>query len=84
MCFARTGHPEPRSPGRSRGGVRRDAFTLIEVLIATFIFALGILGLLALFAGAAVQQQAASQVTNSVFASNAAEAVVGRVAGRIE
>lgn len=67
----------PRAGGRA-------GFTLIEVLIATFIFALGLLGLLALFAGAAVQQQAASQVTNSVFASNAAEAIVGRVAGRLE
>lgn len=65
------------------GGVRA-AFTLIEVLIATFIFALGLLGLLALFAGAAVQQQEASRVTNSVFASNSAEALVGRAAGRIE
>lgn len=74
-------HPHP---ARRRRAARSPGFTLIEVLIATFIFALGLLGLLALFAGAAVQQQAASQVTNSVFASNAAEAIVGRVAGRLE
>lgn len=48
----------------SRG---RAAFTLIEVLIATFIIGLGVLGLLALFAGAARQQQASSQETAATF-----------------
>lgn len=48
-------------------------FTLIEVLLATFIIALGVLGLLALFAGAAKQQQVSSQETGAVFAARAAE-----------
>ncbi len=71
-------------PPRRAAARSAHAFTLIEVLIATFIFALGLLGLLALFAGAAIQQQEASRITNSVLAGNAAEAVVGRNAGRIE
>ncbi|MBL8745171.1 MAG: prepilin-type N-terminal cleavage/methylation domain-containing protein [Phycisphaerae bacterium] len=48
-------------------------FTLIEVLLATFIIALGVLGLLALFAGAAKQQQISSQETAAVFAARSAE-----------
>jgi prepilin-type N-terminal cleavage/methylation domain-containing protein len=51
----------------------RHAFTLIEVLIATVIIALGALGLLALFAGAAAQQQASSRTTLSSFITSAAE-----------
>jgi prepilin-type N-terminal cleavage/methylation domain-containing protein len=42
------------------------AFTLIEVLVATIVLGLGVLGLSALFAGAATQQQTAASVSRSV------------------
>jgi hypothetical protein len=48
---------------------RGSGFTLIEVLLATFVIALGVLGILALFAGAAKQQQASSFETQGVFAA---------------
>jgi prepilin-type N-terminal cleavage/methylation domain-containing protein len=48
-----------------------NGFSLIEVLIATIVLALGMLGLSALFAGAAVQQQRSAEITDSViFAAN--------------
>lgn len=47
-------------------------FTLIEVLMATFVIALGVLGLLALFAGAAKQQQVSSQETSAGIAVRSA------------
>lgn len=59
-------------------------FTLIEVLIATFVIALGTIGLIALFAGAASQQRVASQTTASVIASKNAEAVISPRFGTIE
>ncbi|MEM1424442.1 MAG: prepilin-type N-terminal cleavage/methylation domain-containing protein, partial [Planctomycetota bacterium] len=55
---------------RSRG------FTLLEILMSTFVIALGSLGLLALFAGAAAQQRASVQLTDSVTFSKNAEALV--------
>lgn len=61
----------------------RQAFTLVEVLLATFIIALGVIGLLALFAGAAKQQQAASQTTVSVINGKTAEAIVAANFGRL-
>lgn len=70
-------HPSDRP--RSRGG-----FTLIEVLIATFVIALGAIGLLALFAGAASQQRVASQTTAAVIVSKNAEAIISPRFGRIE
>jgi type II secretory pathway pseudopilin PulG len=60
------------------------AFTLVEVLIATFIIALGVLGLLALFAGAARQQQTATQVTLAATAARNAEAIIGNNFGRLQ
>lgn len=60
------------------------AFTLIEVLIATFIIALGVLGLLALFAGAARQQQTATQVTLAATAARNAEAIIGNNFGKMQ
>lgn len=63
--------------------VSRDGFTLIEVLMAAFIIALGVLGLSALFAGAARQQQVATQTTSAVVVSNNAEAIVARNFGAI-
>lgn len=42
------------------------AFTLIEVLLAVFIIALGAIGLFALFAGVAEQQRRAAEVTQAV------------------
>lgn len=71
------------SPQR-RMSVLRDGFTLIEVLMAAFIIALGVLGLSALFAGAARQQQVASQTTSAVVVSNNAEAIVARNFGAIQ
>lgn len=62
-----------RSNTTPRAATARRAFTLIEVLIATVIIALGALGLLALFAGAAAQQQASSRTTLSSFITSAAE-----------
>jgi prepilin-type N-terminal cleavage/methylation domain-containing protein len=59
-------------------------FTLIEVLIASFVIALGTLGLIALFAGAASQQRVASQTTASVIVSKNAEAIIAPRFGRIE
>lgn len=63
---------------------KHRAFTLLEVLIATFVLALGTLGLLVLFAGAADQQRRASQTTQSVFVSRSAEAIVARRLGPID
>ncbi|MDX2114359.1 MAG: prepilin-type N-terminal cleavage/methylation domain-containing protein [Planctomycetota bacterium] len=60
--------PPPAAPAP-----RRRGFTLIEVLLATFIIALGVLGLLALFAGAARQQQASNQGTLALFSTSSAE-----------
>lgn len=64
-------------------GVRRSGFTLIEVLMATFIIGLGVLGLAALFAGAARQQQIATQTTNATLQSSNADALIGRNLGVI-
>ena len=44
----------------------RRAFTLIEVLLAVFIIALGAISLFALFAGVAEQQRRASEMTQAV------------------
>lgn len=57
----------------------KRAFTLIEVLIAVIIIGLGMIGISALFAGAAKQQQTASQLSRSVTASQNA---VARIAER--
>ncbi len=62
----------------------RVGFTLIEVLIATFVIALGSIGLIALFAGAAAQQRVSSQTTASVIVSKNAEAIISPRFGRIE
>ncbi|MCR9215681.1 MAG: prepilin-type N-terminal cleavage/methylation domain-containing protein [Phycisphaerales bacterium] len=62
----------------------RSGFTLIEVLIATFVIALGSIGLIALFAGAAAQQRVASQTTASVIVSKNAEAIISPRFGRID
>ncbi len=63
---------------------QRNAFTLIEVLIATFILALGSLGLIVLFAGAASQQQRSAQLDQSIFISKNAEAMMARRFGSID
>ncbi len=54
----------------------RRGFTLIEVLMSAFVLALGSLGLLALFAGAASQQRASGELTDSVTLSKNAEAII--------
>lgn len=61
----------------------RRGFTLVEVLIAAFIIALGVLGLLALFAGAASQQQSATQFTAAAMLARNAEATVGASFGNL-
>ncbi len=67
-----------RLPSSPRG------FTLIEVLMAAFIIGLGVLGLSALFAGAARQQQIATQTTGSVLATKNAAAILAGNFGAIQ
>lgn len=61
----------------------RRAFTLIEVLMAAFIIGLGVLGLAALFAGAAFQQQISSEITASITLSRSAEAEIASQIGTL-
>jgi len=63
-------------PDMRRAGTGAVGFTLIEVLMASFIIALGALGLAALFAGAARQQQVASDTTRSVSMTKSAESML--------
>lgn len=56
---------------------RRGGFTLIEVLLAAFVLALGVLGLAALFAGGARQQQLATETTRASSLADAALAWQG-------
>ena len=58
-------------------------FTLLEVLMAAIVISLGVLGLTALFAGAARQQQVASEMTRSVIATKNAEAMIARTFGQL-
>lgn len=53
------------------------AFTLIEVLVATIVLGLGVLGLSALFAGAATQQQTAAAVSRSVAFTQSGVGLIG-------
>ncbi|HBS29394.1 MAG TPA: hypothetical protein DEB06_08085 [Phycisphaerales bacterium] len=62
---------------RARPRPYRPGFTLVEVLIATFVIALGVLGLLALFAGAARQQQVASLTSRAHAHARNAESILG-------
>lgn len=62
----------------------RRGFTLIEVLMAAFVMAIGVLGLTALFAGAARQQQLSSQTTRAVAAARSADAFIAERFGPIE
>lgn len=61
----------------------RRAFTLIEVLVATIILGLGVLGLSALFAGAATQQAGAAAVSRSVAFGQGGLAIIGRRIGEL-
>jgi prepilin-type N-terminal cleavage/methylation domain-containing protein len=65
-------------------GADRRGFTLIEVLMAAFVLAIGVLGLTALFAGAARQQQLSTQTTRSVAAARSADAFIAERFGPIE
>ncbi len=58
----------------------RNAFTLIEVLLAVFIIGLGSIGLFALFAGVASQQTRASELTRAV---GQAQGLLGAMEGRV-
>lgn len=70
--------PTRTQPAPRRASVLRDpaGFTLIEVLIAVIVIGLGMIGISALFAGTARQQQLASQLTRSTTASRNAEAQI--------
>lgn len=57
---------------------RARAFTLVEVMLAVVILGLGLLGLSALFAGAAATQQRAAEINLSVGVTRNAEAVLSR------
>jgi hypothetical protein len=59
-------------------------FSLMEVLMAAFVMGLGVLGLTALFAGAARQQQLASMQTRSSMMVSGAEALLGDRLGAID
>jgi prepilin-type N-terminal cleavage/methylation domain-containing protein len=61
----------------------RRGFTLLEVLIATFIIALGSLGLLVLFAGAATQQREAARITSSAFNVGSVASILDESAGKL-
>ncbi|TVQ77562.1 MAG: hypothetical protein EA380_07240 [Phycisphaeraceae bacterium] len=61
----------------------RRAFTLIEVLMAAFVIALGVLGLVALLAGAAFQQQISSEITASITLSRSAESSISAQIGTL-
>lgn len=62
--------------------VTRSAFTLIEVLIAVIIIGLGMIGISALFAGAARQQQLVSQSSRGTTAARNTESkIVDRFSG---
>ncbi|MEM8834663.1 MAG: hypothetical protein AAGD00_02470 [Planctomycetota bacterium] len=60
------------------------AFSLMEVLIAAFLLALGTLGLLALLAGAARQQQLTTLETRAAFAANNTFALASASVGELE
>jgi prepilin-type N-terminal cleavage/methylation domain-containing protein len=59
---------------------KRNAFTLIEVLLAVFIIGLGSIGLFALFAGVASQQTRAAELTRAV---GQAQGLLGSMEGRV-
>lgn len=61
----------------------RRAFTLVEVMMAAAIIGLGVLGLIALFAGAARQQQVASHQASAVRIGRNAEGVLASSLGRL-
>lgn len=63
---------------------QRLGFTLIEVMLATVILGLGVLGLIALFAGAAGQQQRSTEVNIAVGQSRNAEALLSRKLGDLQ
>jgi len=49
---------------------RSDGFTLVELLVAVFIFSVGIVGVLALFVSAAHSSRIATEETEAAFAAN--------------
>lgn len=62
---------------------RRSAFTLLEVMLATIIIGLGVLGLSALFAGAAKQQIDTSRLAEGVKLSQSVERTLRERVGPI-
>lgn len=66
-----------------RPASNRRAFTLVEVMMAAAIIGLGVLGLIALFAGAARQQQVASHQSSAVRIGQNAEGMLAASLGRL-
>lgn len=62
----------------------RQGFTLIEVMLAVVIIGLGVLGLSALFAGAASQQRRSIEDNLAVASARNAEALMSRSLGEIQ
>lgn len=75
--------PAPAPAARRRAACAAGAFTLIEVMLAVVIMGLGLLGISALFAGAAQQQRQSGDVNLSVAAARNAEALLARNFGRL-
>ncbi len=71
-----------RRPSNMAGAAR--GFTLLEILISAFIIALGVLGLTALFAGTARQQQVSAELSESVTTGQNASAIVSAKMGRLD
>jgi len=76
--------PTPRRPVRAHATRGDDGFTLVEVLLAVIILALGVLGLTAIFAGAVAQQQRATEINRSVGVTRNAEALLRPSLGALE
>ena len=71
-------------PPRDIPAAARRAFSLVEVLLAAFVVAIGVLGLTALFAGAARQQQVSSELSRGLSGAISARAVLApRLGGEL-
>jgi Prokaryotic N-terminal methylation motif len=67
-----------------RGHSRTTGFSLVEVMLAVVVLGLGILGLSAIFAGGARQQQISSNIIESVAIGLNAKAILKRKLGALE
>jgi len=60
----------------ARRCARRQAFTLVEILIAAIILAIGLVGLAAVFPAVITQQQSANDLTTAVSVSGTADGIL--------